>query len=110
MPGSALRSNVTRGEALGRREPRRLDAALDHPPLAIDQLQLDQAGQELDVILAFCSTLAGELVVFPQEGRQLQGLEVVGQQQLRRIGHDIAPVSNPMYELADVVATSARGK
>ena len=35
--------------------------------------------------------LAGQLVVLAQKGRQLQGLEVMDQQQLRRIGHDEPP-------------------
>ena len=35
--------------------------------------------------------LAGQLVVFAQERRQFQGLEVMGQQHLRRIGHDAPP-------------------
>ena len=34
---------------------------------------------------------AGQLVVFAQERRQFQGLEVMGQQHLRRIGHDAPP-------------------
>jgi hypothetical protein len=44
---------------------RRLDAALDHPPLAVDQLQLHQPGEELHMVLTFGSALAGELCVFP---------------------------------------------
>ena len=54
--------------------------------------------------------LAGQLVVFPQEGRQLEGFQMMGQQELGRIAHDGVPVSSPMYELAEVVATSARGR
>ncbi len=45
---------------------------------------------------ALRGALAGQLVVFAQEGRQLQGLEMMGQQHLRRIGHDAASVSSPM--------------
>ncbi len=62
------------------------------------------------MIDAFGSALPGQLIVLAQEGGQLEGLEVMGQQELWRIAHDAAPVSSPMYELAEVVATSARGK
>ncbi len=58
----------------------------------------------------FGGALAGQLVVFAQEGRQLQGFQMMGQQELWRIAHAEAPVSSPMYELAEVVATSARGR
>ena len=53
---------------------------------------------------------AATVIVFPQEGGQLEGFQVMGQQELRRIAHDAAPVSSPIYERAEVVATSARGK
>ena len=55
-------------------------------------------------------SLAGLLVVLTQEGGQLEGFQVMAQQELWRVAHDATPVSNPMYELADVVATSARGR
>jgi len=45
---------------------------------------------------AFGGALPGLLVVLAQEGRQLQGLEVMGQQQLRRIGHDAPPPNRLM--------------
>jgi hypothetical protein len=31
--------------------------------------------------------MTGELVVFPEEGRQLQGLQVMREQDLRGLGH-----------------------
>ena len=62
------------------------------------------------MIDALGGALAGYLVVFPQEGGQLEGFQVMAQQELWRVAHDATPVSNPMYELADVVATSARGR
>ena len=37
--------------------------------------------------------MLGELVVFAQEGRQLERLEMMGEQQLRRIAYDAAPAS-----------------
>jgi hypothetical protein len=36
---------------------------------------------------ALGGTLLGELVVFAQEGRQLERLEMMGEQQLRSIAH-----------------------
>ena len=66
-------------EAFGDRELRCLDAPLDHAPFAIDQFQLHQPGQELNMIQALGRALARHFLVFPQEGRQLQGLEVVCQ-------------------------------
>ncbi len=62
------------------------------------------------MIDALGRTLPGDLVVLPQECRQLQRLEVVGEQDLRHVGHALSPDSRLMYDLADVVATRARGK
>ena len=59
---------------------------------------------------AFGGALPGDLVVLAQEGRQLQRLEVVRQQDLRRVAHDAAPASSSMYERAEVVATVALGR
>jgi hypothetical protein len=53
------RLEVEAVEALGGRELRGLDASLDHPPLAVDQFQFDQAGQELDMVQPFGGALAG---------------------------------------------------
>jgi hypothetical protein len=83
-------------EALGGRELCCLDAALDHPALAVDQLQLHQPGEELHMILPLGGALAGELGVFPEEGRQLQRLEVVVEQQLRRVAHAEPPAIRHM--------------
>ena len=85
------RLEVEAVEALDRREPRRLDPALDHPALAVDELQLHQAGEEADVVQAFGGALAGQLLVFPQEGRQLERLEVVGEQDLGGLRHAAVP-------------------
>ncbi len=63
-------------QAFGGRELRGLDPALDHPALAVDQFQFHQPGEELHVVPPFGRTLTGQLLVFPQEGRQLQYLEV----------------------------------
>ncbi len=45
-----------------------------------------------------------------QEGRQLEYREVMAEQKLGRVGHDVTPVSRSMYVLADVVATLAFGR
>jgi hypothetical protein len=76
--------------------PGRANAALDHASFAVDQFQLDQAGQELDMVLPFGCTLARELAIFPQEGRQLQRLQMMGEQDLRGLGHCTASDSRDM--------------
>ena len=97
-------------EALDHGEARRLDAPLDHAALAVDQLELGESQQVADVIDAFRGALPGDLVVLAQEGRPLQRLEVVGEQHLRCVGHAPSPDSRLMYDLADVIATRARGR
>lgn len=76
------RLEVEAVQALGGRELRGLDTPLDHPPLTVNQFQLDQTREELNMIQPLGGALAGELVVFPQEGRQLQRLEVIRAQDL----------------------------
>src|ERR1700730_454692 len=85
------RREVETVEAFHRREPRLLDAALDHPPLPLDQFELGQTQQITRMIDALDSALLGELVVFAQERRQLERLEVMGEQKLGRVAHDGAP-------------------
>jgi hypothetical protein len=84
------RLEVEAVEAFGGRELGRLDAALDHPSLAIDQLQFDQARQELDMIQALGGALARHLLILTQECRKLQLLEVMLQQDLGDMGHSAA--------------------
>jgi 2-polyprenyl-6-methoxyphenol hydroxylase-like FAD-dependent oxidoreductase len=55
-------------------------------------------------------TQPGDLVVLPQERRQLQRLQMVGEQDLRCVGHAATPANRSMYDRADVVATVALGK
>jgi hypothetical protein len=86
-----------------------LDAPLDHPPFPVDQFQLDQTGQELNVVLALGRALPGELVVFPQEGRQLQRLQVMCQQDLWRIGHAASSDSRHMRTPVRKSSTVAAG-
>jgi len=90
------RLEVEAVEALGGREFRGLDTAFDHSALAIDQLQLDQTSQELDMIQPLGGALARELFILAQECRQLQRLQMIGQQDLRRVGHSAASVIRAM--------------
>ena len=68
-------------------EPGLPDAALDQPALAVDHLQLHQPGQELDMIQALGRALARQFLVFPQEGRQLQSLQVMLEQDAGGLSH-----------------------
>ena len=70
------------------------DAPLDHPPLAIQQLELGQPQQVGDVVDTLRGALPSELVVLAQEGRQLQRLEVMREQELGRAAHAAAPPSS----------------
>ena len=83
-------------EAFDRRELRFLDPPLDHPPLPLDQLQFGKPEQIADMIDALGGALPGELVVLAQEGRQLERLEVVGEQKLGGVTHDATPLSRSM--------------
>ena len=83
-------------EALHGRELGGLDAAVDHAPLTLDDLGLDQPQQIARIVDALGGALAGELVVLAQERRQLQRLEVVSQKNLRGVGHDAAPARRSM--------------
>jgi hypothetical protein len=59
---------------------------------------------------ALGGALPGELVVLAQERRQLEDLQVMSEQKLGRVGHDVTPVSRSMYVLAEVRATLAFGR
>src|SRR6516225_2657467 len=103
------RCEVETVEAFHRWEPCLLDAALDHPPIALDQFEFGQAQQIAGMVDAFGGALPGELVIFAQERRQLERLEVMGEQKLRRVAHDEAPTRRSRYAVAEVIATLARG-
>ena len=92
--GIALKSKLSR--LFDRGELGCLDPPLDHPPFAIDHLQFDQPGKELDMIQPLGRALPGDLAVFPQEGRQLQRLEVMVKKKLRRLAHDAPPAIRDM--------------
>ena len=78
-------------QALDCREARLADAPLDHPSLAIQQLQLGEAQQIGAMVDALGRTLSSQLVVLAQEGRQLERLEVMRQQELGHIAHAALP-------------------
>ncbi len=67
------------------------DPPLDHTALAVDQFQLGQSDKITHVIDALGGATLGQLVVLAQEGRQLEGLEVMGKQNLRHVGHGAPP-------------------
>src|SRR3981189_2698342 len=71
------RREVKTVQALYCREPCLLDAALDHPPFPVDQFEFGQAQQIAGMVDALGGALLGELVVFAQEGWQLERLEVM---------------------------------
>ena len=104
------RSGVEAVEAFDGGEPGLPDPPFDHPAFALDQFQFARANKVAHMVDALGGALAGQLVILTQESRQLQGFQMMGQQELWRIAHAEAPVGNPMCELAEVVATSARGK
>ena len=71
-------------KAFDRREAGRLDAPVDHAGLPVQKLQLDQAGQIPDMVDVLRRALSGDLLVLSEHGRQLQLLEVMLKQDLRR--------------------------
>ena len=68
-------------QALGGGEACRADAALHHALVAVDEFQFGETQQVVRVIGAFGGALGGQLAVLPEEGGQLQLLEVVFQEQ-----------------------------
>ncbi len=93
--GIAVKSK--RVERLYRREARLADAALDHAPFAIDELQLDQAHQIARVIEPFGGAKGRDFVVLAQDGRQLQLLEMMGEQYFRRRAHAAISLIGPNF-------------
>ena len=80
-------------EALHGRETGRPDPALDQALFPIDHLQLGQAEQIADVIDALGGALPSHLVVLAHKGRQLERLQMVAEQDLRRRAHAARPAS-----------------
>ena len=106
--GMTLKSKLSRLLITGKRAA--LMRRSTHAALAVDQLELGKTQKIANVVDAFRGTLPGDLVVLPQERRQLQPLEVVDEQHLPCVGHAPSPDSRLMYDLADVIATRARGR
>ena len=75
---------VERVQALHRREPGGADPAFDHAALPVDQLQLDEPQKIAGVVHAVAGALARHLLILAQHGGQLELLEVMGEQDLRR--------------------------
>ena len=95
-------------EALDHGEARRLDAPLDHAALAVDQLELGESQQVADVIDAFRGALPGDLVL----GRKVGSFSVLRWWASSTCGVSVmrrAPTAGS-YDLADVIATRARGR
>jgi hypothetical protein len=55
-------------------------------------------------------TEAGDFVVLAQKRRQLQRFQMVGELDLRCVGHAATSANRSMYDRADVVATVALGR
>jgi len=103
------RGEVEGVEALDRWELGRPDPPLNGPAFTIYQFQLCKPQEEAGMVDPSCA-LSSNPVVLPQEGRQLEHLEVVLEQHLWGVAHILAPVIRPMYSTADVVSTRARGR
>ena len=78
-------------EALHGGELRRLDAPLDEAPFAVDELELDQAREELDMVQALVRRLARHLLVLAKERRELQHLEPMFEQDPGWLAHCASP-------------------
>mgnify|MGYP002386131676 FL=1 len=81
------RREVEGVEALYRREPRRPDPPLDHAPFPVNQFEFDQPQQVAGMIDAVAGAFPRDLVIFAQDRRQLQLLEMMSQQNLRGRRH-----------------------
>ena len=68
-------------------EPGLPDAAFDEAALAVDHLHLHQPSEELHMIQALGRALARQFLVFPQEGRQLELLQVMFEQDAGGLSH-----------------------
>ena len=83
-------------EALCSGEARSFDPALDHSVMAVYELKLREPQEVARMVDVLGGTLAGHLAVLPQEGGQLQLLEVVLQQHRRPVAHRPAPAMSAM--------------
>ena len=81
-----LGREVERVEAFGLWKVCRPDTALDSAPLTIDAFQFTQSKQIARIIGAILCRFRRHLLILARECRQLQGLEMVTQQNLGRDG------------------------
>ncbi len=79
------RGEVKGFQPLHRREVRSTDPPLHQPAFAIEQFQLRQPQQEFRMIGALFRAFGGDLGILAQEGRQLQRLQMMRKQKLRRL-------------------------
>ena len=93
---------------------------------AADQLEFDQARQELDMIQPFGGAPRAKARRQPtwwppppgapasrirvRQGRQLQDLQMMGEQDLRGLGHSATAVIRVIWLAAEVASTLARGR
>ena len=61
------------------------NAAIDHAPLALDQLELAKPEQIAHMIDVAAGASLGDFLVFSENGRQLELLEMMPEQQLRLV-------------------------
>lgn len=83
-------------QTLGLRELRLPDAALDIAPVAVDALQFAQAQQITRIVGLILGAGQCTLLVFAGEGGQLQQLQMMREEDLRRSGgvgvHGATPI------------------
>jgi len=78
---------VERVEAFDGRKPSGADPSLDGAALAVDKLELDEPEQIARVVDVALGAFAGHLLIFTQHGGQLELLEMVRKEHLRRAAH-----------------------
>ena len=77
-------------------EARCLDPASHQAVMSVYELQFRQPQQVVRIVHALRGALRRDLAVLPQEGRQLQLLQVMFQQQCRSVTHDAFSLSSFM--------------
>ncbi len=77
-------------------KPKARIAMFHHTPFPVDEFQFGEAQKVAGMIDTFCRALFGNFVILTQESRQAQALQMMGQQQLGRVGHDRPPDRSAM--------------
>ncbi len=83
-------------ETFDGRELCSLDPPFHHAAFPVDEFQFGKPQKVTGMINAFCRALFGDFVILAQESRQTQGLQMMGQQQLRRTSHPRPPDNSAM--------------